>query len=112
MDIVLDNPPALPSSRANGKKRTGGGGEGGQDEEVENDLLPSRPASFKQRDLVAEAFAGDDVVADFAKDKARQIEMDAPKVEDTSLAGWVSPRKSLKLVRLARPRRCVGYRVE
>jgi U3 small nucleolar RNA-associated protein 14 len=44
---------------------------------------------FKQRDLVAEAFAGDDVVVDFAKEKARQMEMDAPKIEDTSLMGWV-----------------------
>jgi U3 small nucleolar RNA-associated protein 14 len=46
---------------------------------VQGDLLPSRPAMFKQRDLVAEAFAGDDVVVDFEKEKRRQMEADAPK---------------------------------
>jgi U3 small nucleolar RNA-associated protein 14 len=59
-------------------------------DKVQGDLMPSRPAMFKQRDLVAEAFAGDDVVVDFQKEKQRQMEMDAPKVEDTSLMGWVS----------------------
>lgn len=55
------------------------------------DLLPANGVkAFKQRDLVAEAFAGDNVVEDFAAEKARQIEADAPKVEDTSLPGWVS----------------------
>ena len=55
------------------------------------DLLPANGVkAFKQRDLVAEAFAGDNVVEDFATEKARQIEADAPKVEDTSLPGWVS----------------------
>lgn len=61
-----------------------------EDEEIA-DLLPaSGVKAFKQRDLVAEAFAGDNVVEDFATEKARQIEADAPKVEDTSLPGWVS----------------------
>lgn len=61
-----------------------------EDEEI-TDLLPaSGVKAFKQRDLVAEAFAGDNVVEDFAAEKARQIEADAPKVEDTSLPGWVS----------------------
>ncbi|WVO21772.1 uncharacterized protein IAS62_003085 [Cryptococcus decagattii] len=61
-----------------------------EDEEI-TDLLPaSGVKAFKQRDLVAEAFAGDNVVEDFAAEKARQIEADAPKVEDTSLPGWGS----------------------
>ncbi|QRW24502.1 U3 small nucleolar RNA-associated protein 14 [Rhizoctonia solani] len=48
------------------------------------------PAAFKQRELVAMAFAGDNVVEDFAAEKQRVIEEDAPKEVDTTLAGWGS----------------------
>ncbi|CAE6517942.1 unnamed protein product [Rhizoctonia solani] len=48
------------------------------------------PAAFKQRELVAMAFAGDNVVEDFAAEKQRVIEEDAPKEVDTSLTGWGS----------------------
>lgn len=44
--------------------------------------------AFKQRELVALAFAGDNVVEDFAELKRQEIEADAPKVEDTTLPGW------------------------
>ncbi|CAE6450770.1 unnamed protein product [Rhizoctonia solani] len=48
------------------------------------------PAAFKQRELVAMAFAGDNVIEDFAAEKQRVIEEDAPKEVDTSLVGWGS----------------------
>jgi hypothetical protein len=75
--------------------------------------MPRRRVGFKQRDLVAEAFAGDNVVEvslptatprviadqkDFAQEKQRAIEADAPKVEDTSLPGWV--RSGLLILRI------------
>ena len=60
----------------------------GSDDEEES-LLPRQRVGFKQRDLVAEAFAGDNVVQEFAEEKKRIIDEDAPKVEDTSLPGWV-----------------------
>ncbi|KAF8592755.1 small-subunit processome [Ramaria rubella] len=44
--------------------------------------------AFEQRDLVARAFAGDNVVQDFAKLKKREIEADAPRNEDRTLPGW------------------------
>ncbi|ORX39615.1 small-subunit processome [Kockovaella imperatae] len=50
--------------------------------------VPRKRVRLGQRDLVAEAFAGDNVVEDFAAEKARTIEEDAPKVEDTTLPGW------------------------
>ncbi|TXT09160.1 hypothetical protein VHUM_02634 [Vanrija humicola] len=60
-------------------------------EDEADELLPiSGVKAFAQRSLVAEAFAGDDVVADFAAAKAAQVAADAPKVEDTSLVGWGS----------------------
>ncbi|KZW00502.1 small-subunit processome [Exidia glandulosa HHB12029] len=47
-----------------------------------------KQTAFQQRDLVALAFAGDNVVEDFAELKRQEIEADAPKVEDTTLPGW------------------------
>ena len=42
-----------------------------------------------QRELVALAFAGDDVQAEFAADKAAEAEAEAPKVDAPSqLPGW------------------------
>ncbi|THH01374.1 hypothetical protein EW026_g1300 [Hermanssonia centrifuga] len=46
--------------------------------------------AFEQRDLVALAFAGDNVVQDFAEAKRREIQEDAPKEVDTTLQGWGS----------------------
>ncbi|KAL0580728.1 hypothetical protein V5O48_001286 [Marasmius crinis-equi] len=46
--------------------------------------------AFEQRDLVARAFAGDNVVKDFEDAKQREIMMDAPKEVDTTLPGWGS----------------------
>ncbi|GAA5920508.1 hypothetical protein JCM1841_003452 [Sporobolomyces salmonicolor] len=48
------------------------------------------PAAFKQRELVKEAFANDDVVAEFEEEKRKEIERDAPREEDHTLPGWGS----------------------
>ncbi|GAA5938943.1 uncharacterized protein JCM15063_004371 [Sporobolomyces koalae] len=48
------------------------------------------PTAFKQRALVKEAFANDDVVAEFAEEKRKEIERDAPREEDNTLPGWGS----------------------
>ncbi|KAI9527584.1 hypothetical protein NQZ68_028806 [Dissostichus eleginoides] len=41
-----------------------------------------------QRGLIKEAFAGDDVVSDFLKDKRKQEDAAKPQVVDLSLPGW------------------------
>ncbi|WFD28286.1 hypothetical protein MNAN1_003294 [Malassezia nana] len=41
-----------------------------------------------QRDLVSEAFAGDNVVMDFIKEKQAVVGAEAPKEEDATLPGW------------------------
>ncbi|KAJ7741584.1 Utp14-domain-containing protein [Mycena maculata] len=46
--------------------------------------------AFEQRDLVARAFAGDNVVRDFEDAKRREIASDAPREVDTTLPGWGS----------------------
>ena len=45
---------------------------------------------FEQRELVARAFAGDDVVKEFVEEKRREEEEDKPKVVSLSVPGWVS----------------------
>ncbi|KAI1902662.1 hypothetical protein AGOR_G00018290 [Albula goreensis] len=42
----------------------------------------------EQKMIIKEAFAGDDVISDFLKDKRRQEEMGKPKVVDLTLPGW------------------------
>ncbi|KAJ3995838.1 Utp14-domain-containing protein [Lentinula boryana] len=46
--------------------------------------------AFEQRELVARAFAGDNVVRDFEEAKRREIAQDAPTEVDTTLPGWGS----------------------
>ncbi|GJE97818.1 Utp14 domain-containing protein [Phanerochaete sordida] len=46
--------------------------------------------AFEQRELVARAFAGDNVMQEFEEAKRREIQEDAPKEVDTTLAGWGS----------------------
>ncbi|OAC99453.1 hypothetical protein MUCCIDRAFT_148871 [Mucor lusitanicus CBS 277.49] len=48
----------------------------------------STTVSFSQRELVARAFANDDVVAEFEDEKMAEIEEDGDKVEDLTLPGW------------------------
>ncbi|KAF8131451.1 Utp14-domain-containing protein [Boletus edulis] len=44
---------------------------------------------FQQRDLVALAFAGDNVVQAFEEAKRQETDADAPREVDTSLPGWI-----------------------
>ncbi|KIM35627.1 hypothetical protein M413DRAFT_449671 [Hebeloma cylindrosporum] len=46
--------------------------------------------AFEQRDLVALAFAGDNVVSNFEEAKRREIASDAPREVDTTIPGWGS----------------------
>lgn len=61
------------------------------DSDSDAELLPvTGPKAFTQRELVAEAFAGDNVVEDFAREKQALMEADAPQSVDTTLPGWGS----------------------
>ena len=51
---------------------------------------------FQQRELVARAFAGDDVVKEFEEEKQREEEEDKPKVIDLTIPGWVSSSLTIK----------------
>lgn len=44
--------------------------------------------SFKQQDVIAEAFAGDNVVAEFHEEKKRVADDEGDKEEDVTLPGW------------------------
>ncbi|KAL8841631.1 MAG: hypothetical protein Q9170_000845 [Blastenia crenularia] len=60
----------------------------GESEEAEtsNDL----PLVLRNQELVRKAFAGDDVVASFEKEKEEAIESEEEKIIDNTLAGWGS----------------------
>ncbi|KAG0239310.1 hypothetical protein BGW41_007795 [Actinomortierella wolfii] len=63
------------------------------DDDSENEapaIVHKSAARLSQRELVARAFAHDDVVADFAKEKAEIAEEDRPKDVDMTLPGWGS----------------------
>lgn len=86
---------APPPSSAKGNRLANGTGGGSEDDsDDDEDALPEAvvrgqgPNAFKQRDLVARAFAGDNVVTDFVEMKRAEIERDAPKEEDLTLPGW------------------------
>ncbi|EJS42501.1 utp14p [Saccharomyces arboricola H-6] len=55
---------------------------GSDDEQGGNEFM------FKQQEVIAEAFAGDDVVAEFQEDKKRVIDDEDDKEIDTTLPGW------------------------
>ena len=82
-------PPSSAKKPANGAPE-----ESSDDSDDDEDALPEAvakaqgPNAFKQRDLVARAFAGDNVVTDFVEMKRMEIERDAPKEEDLTLPGW------------------------
>ncbi|KAF9447857.1 small-subunit processome [Macrolepiota fuliginosa MF-IS2] len=54
------------------------------------DANPKGLKAFQQRNLVALAFAGDNVVHEFEEAKKREVAADAPKDVDTTIPGWGS----------------------
>lgn len=55
---------------------------------------------MSQRALIAEAFAGDDVAAEFEAEKAAEAEKELPKIDEPSLlpgwGAWASHQKEPK----------------
>lgn len=62
------------------------------DDDSDNDeaqqMVHKDKVSFSQKELVARAFANDDVVAEFEDEKMAEIEEDGDKTEDLTLPGW------------------------
>ncbi|KAG8896638.1 hypothetical protein FRB99_008790 [Tulasnella sp. 403] len=56
------------------------------DQEISESGVPT--TALRQRHLVAQAFAGDNVVEEFEEEKRREIEKTAPREEDVSVPGW------------------------
>lgn len=61
----------------------------GSDDE-DDQMVHNDKVSFSQRELVARAFANDDVVAEFEEEKMAEVERDGDQVEDLTLPGWGS----------------------
>ncbi|KAH8923494.1 small-subunit processome [Atractiella rhizophila] len=87
-------PAARASKREKGSKSAKADGAAhsinkGRKEESESEE-DGEQVKFTQRELVAEAFEGDDVVAAFEAEKRMEVERDAPRTEDVTLPGWGS----------------------
>lgn len=54
-------------------------------EPVDDDSVPTM---FKQKELIKEAFVGDDVIGEFREEKKQMIEDEDDKEEDVTLPGW------------------------
>lgn len=78
-------PNVAKAKQVNGDSDSDDGSDNEDDQMVHNDKV-----SFSQRELVARAFANDDVVAEFEEEKLAEIEEDGDKVEDLTLPGWGS----------------------
>ncbi|KAL6449718.1 UTP14 U3 small nucleolar RNA-associated protein 14 [Candida maltosa Xu316] len=59
-----------------------------QDDDGSEDEGEEIPFMFKQKELIKQAFAGDDVVTEFENEKKRVIEDEDDKEEDLTLPGW------------------------
>ncbi|CRG90294.1 putative protein C57A7,06 [Talaromyces islandicus] len=60
------------------------------DESSDSDSDDNAPVLLKNHDLVKRAFAGDDVIAEFKKEKEEVIEEEGDKIVDNTLPGWGS----------------------
>lgn len=60
------------------------------DDDQEDDEAERQPFVLRNQDLVRKAFAGDEVVADFAEEKQETIKDDEEKIVDNTLPGWGS----------------------
>ncbi|EGE85605.1 small nucleolar ribonucleoprotein complex subunit Utp14 [Blastomyces dermatitidis ATCC 18188] len=65
-------------------------GTAGSEDEDDDDDNTRVPVLLKNADLVKKAFAGDEVLADFSKEKLQTIEEEGDQVIDTTLPGWGS----------------------
>uniref|UniRef100_A0A3B4T2A7 UTP14C small subunit processome component n=1 Tax=Seriola dumerili TaxID=41447 RepID=A0A3B4T2A7_SERDU len=90
-------PPAAPVREKNRKRKRGIELKQVLTKETKVIHVPLTPAvedaedsdeKLDQRGLIKEAFAGDDVISDFLKDKRKQEDMGKPKVVDLTLPGW------------------------
>ncbi len=64
----------------------GGDASDGDDEDAE--VRNTEPFMLRNQELVRKAFAGEDVVADFQKEKEERMQSEDEKVVDNTLAGW------------------------
>lgn len=81
-----------PPPRAGGSQDSGGGGDGGGAESgsEDDDAAAHLPLQIRDRELADRAFAGDDVVGAFEREKAAVESEDDDKVVDNTLPGWGS----------------------
>lgn len=66
------------------------GGKNNDEDDASSDEVDLSKFAVSNQELAAKAFAGDMVVEDFKKEKARQVEDEDDKIIDNALPGWGS----------------------
>ncbi|KAJ5545829.1 hypothetical protein N7494_003414 [Penicillium frequentans] len=94
MDITLDDEqpqaPQAPASSNKSKAAKAAPAKKRSRDEQDSDDEDNVPVLLKNHDLVARAFAGDEVVQDFEQEKMDTIDDEGDKVVDNTLEGWGS----------------------
>ncbi|KAJ5246041.1 hypothetical protein N7468_001024 [Penicillium chermesinum] len=92
MDIILDDEPPQPAKEAAPKQNKASKAVQAKkrSRQDDSDEEENEPVLLKNHDLVKRAFAGDEVVQDFAQEKMDTIEDEGDKVVDNTLDGWGS----------------------
>ncbi|KHO01796.1 small nucleolar ribonucleoprotein complex subunit Utp14, putatrive [Metarhizium album ARSEF 1941] len=87
--LVASQPKPKPSHGNSNGNGNGNGNSNDSDEET-SEAEQHMPLAVRDHALVARAFAGDDVVAEFAREKDDMAQADDDKVIDNTLPGWGS----------------------
>jgi U3 small nucleolar RNA-associated protein 14 len=94
MDITIDDEqpqaPQAPASSKKSKVAKAAPAKKRSRDEQDSDEEENVPVLLKNHDLVARAFAGDEVVQDFEQEKMDTIGEEGDKVVDNTLEGWGS----------------------
>lgn len=94
-NALLIKKPTTTTTTTTANKQNNNSLDDDDDDEQDNTPAPtmiakSNKVSFNQRELVARAFANDNVVEEFEQEKEAIIAEDDDKVEDMTLPGWGS----------------------
>lgn len=91
-NILIASKPA-PKAKAKGRSAPSGtaaaAAASGSDSDSDEDAM-HLPLAVRNQELVARAFAGDDVVGEFEREKEAAVEADDDNVVDNTLPGWGS----------------------
>lgn len=89
-DLDLSSNVMVASRKPKSKSKPGQEAPAAASDDAESDTDQHLPLAIRDQEMVARAFAGEDVVGEFEREKAEVEEDDGDKVIDNTLPGWGS----------------------